>query len=59
MSMKPGNTDNHARKAGNRAAIKISGGAGKKLTFLTRHNEMAGEPLFMRVSGPSENLTFP
>lgn len=36
----------------------ISGGAGKNLTVLTGHSELAGEPLFMRVSEVSENLTF-
>lgn len=38
--------------------FNISGGAGKNLTFLTGLSESAGAPLFMRVSGVSENLTF-
>lgn len=40
------------------ALPKIPGGAEKNLTFVTIPSEMAGEPLFMRVSEHSQNLTF-
>lgn len=52
------NRNANKQPAGQAAIPNISGGAGKNLTFLTIHSEIAGEPLFMRVSGVPQNLTF-